>query len=248
LDDGLVNSDTDLAESGFALWRRIADSLRREIGGPGFPPGARLPTEAALSARFGVNRHTVRRALEALTRGGLIRVEHGRGSFVAEDVLDYIVGPRTRFTEWIRRHNKEPSGKVLRLEQVPADAVVASGLGVTAGDSVALLERLGFADETPVSLARHFFPIGRLPGILEALAATSRITDALASVGVADYVRQVTRVSARPPTAVEVGLLRTARDRPVLVTENVNTGPGGAVVEFSIGCYPTPRVQIVFEP
>ena len=85
-------------QSGMTLWRHIAETLRQEIGGPDYPPGARLPTEAELSARFAVNRHTVRRALEELSRGGLIRVEQGRGTFVAEDVLDYTVGTRTRLS------------------------------------------------------------------------------------------------------------------------------------------------------
>ena len=43
-------------------------------------------------------------------------------------------------------------------------------------------------------------------------------------------------------------LLRMPRTRPVLVTENINVDRSGAVVEFGLGCYPTPRVQIVFEP
>jgi GntR family phosphonate transport system transcriptional regulator len=34
----------------------------------------------------------------------------------------------------------------------------------------------------------------------------------------------------------------------VLVTESINVDRAGTVVEFSVGCYPTPRVQIVFEP
>jgi len=46
----------------------------------------------------------------------------------------------------------------------------------------------------------------------------------------------------------EADLLRMARNRPVLVTENINVDRAGTVVEFGIGCYPTPRVQIVFEP
>ena len=120
-------------QPGIALWRQIAGSLRDEIGNGTYPPAGRLPTEAELSQRFRVNRHTVRRALEELSRAGLIRVEQGRGAFVAEDVIDYMVEPRTRFSEWIRRHNKEPSGRVLRLGEVAADARVAAGTGPPGG-------------------------------------------------------------------------------------------------------------------
>jgi len=34
----------------------------------------------------------------------------------------------------------------------------------------------------------------------------------------------------------------------LLVTENVNVDRTGMVVEFGLSRYPTPRVQIVFEP
>lgn len=235
-------------QEGIALWRQIAGKLQGDIASGDLPPGGRLPTEAELAIRFGVNRHTVRRALEELSRDGLVRVEQGRGSFVAEDVLDYNVEARTRFSEWIRKHNKEPSGIVRQLREIPADARVAAGLGLRGGGRVVLLERLGFADDRPVSLARHYFPVVRLKGILQALQATSRITDALRAVGVEDYLRQQTRVTARLPTQTEAELLRTARNRPVLVTENVNVDRSGVIVEFAVGSYPTPRVQIVFEP
>ena len=232
-------------QDGVALWKQIAAALQRDITDSVYSPGGRLPTEAALSMRFGVNRHTVRRALEELSREGLVRVEQGRGTFVAEDVLDYTVEQRTRFSEWIRRHNKEPSGEVLQLREIPADAQVAVGLGVRKGAKIVLFERLGFADGRPVSLARHHF---RQRGMLDALRVHTGITEALRSIGVADYQRQVTRVTARLPTPTEAERLRMPRNRPVLICENVNVDTGGAVVEFAIGCYPTPRVQIVFEP
>jgi GntR family phosphonate transport system transcriptional regulator len=110
------------------------------------------------------------------------------------------------------------------------------------------LERLGLADGRPVSLGSHYFPAARFRGLLGALRSAVSITEALAQAGVSDYRRQVTRVTARLPTASEATLLRTPRNRPLLVTENVNVDQNGAVVEFGIGRYPTPRVQIVFEP
>jgi len=235
-------------QDGIALWRQIFARLHSDIATGALKPGMQLPTEAELSAQFGVNRHTVRRALEELSRDGLVRVEQGRGSFVAEDVLDYNVEARTRFSEWIRKHNKEPSGIIRQLREIPADQRIAAGLGVRGGSRVVVLERLGFADDRPVSLTRHYFPAHRLKGILQALQATPRITEALRTVGVDDYLRQQTRVTARLPTQTEAELLRMARNRPVLITENVNVDHTGTIVEFATGCYPTPRVQIVFEP
>ncbi len=233
---------------GVALWRQIAGQLQQAIGAGSYAPGVRLPTEAELSQHFRVNRHTVRRALEELSRAGLVRVEQGRGSFVAEDVIEYAVEPRTRFSEWIRKHNKEPSGRVLQLKETSATAQVAIGLGIRAGSRVVLMERLGLADGRPVSLATHHFPSVRFRGLLDALRTASGITEALRSVGVSDYLRQTSRVSARLPSAEEAELLRMPRNRPVLVCENINVDRAGAVIEFAIGLYPTPRVQIVFEP
>jgi len=246
MDDSLIHPVQ--RQEGIALWRQIANQVQREIASGARKPGEQLPTEAELSARFAVNRHTVRRALEELSRDGLVRIEQGRGSFVAEDVLDYAVEARTRFSEWIRKHNKEPSGQVLQLREITADHRVASGLGIRAGARAVLLERLGFADDRPVGLTRHYFPADRLKGIEQALRETPRITEALLAVGVADYLRLQTRVTARLPTQAESDLLRMARNRPVLVTESTNVDRDGGIVEFAAGCYPTPRVQIVFEP
>lgn len=230
------------------LWRRIAQTLSAEIGPGGLQPGARLATEAQLARRFEVNRHTVRRAIETLVRTGLVRVEQGRGAFVADDVIDYPVTGRTRFNEWIRRQNREPTGQVLHVKEQASSRMVAAGLGVERGSAVALMERLGLADGVPVSLGSHFFPLARMPGILAALQSRPTVTAALQAVGVADYVRQCTRVSARMPTLVEAGLLQLSRSRPVLVTENTNVDAAGAVVEFGVTRYPSTRVQVVFEP
>jgi GntR family phosphonate transport system transcriptional regulator len=251
--DELVMTPPDVGQpvrrfDGVALWRQIATSLQERIGSGTYPPGKQLPTEGELSRGFAVNRHTVRRALQELSRGGLIRIEQGRGSFVAEDVIDYTVQPRTRFSEWIRRHNKEPSGRVLRLTEMAVNAQVAAGLGIRTGAKIVLLERLGLADGRPVCLGSHHFPAARFRGLLDALRTEPTITDALRRVGVSDYVRQITRVSARLPTPEEADLLRTASTRPLLVTENINVDRDGAIIEFGVALYPTPRVQIVFEP
>ncbi|MBX9698548.1 MAG: phosphonate metabolism transcriptional regulator PhnF [Acetobacteraceae bacterium] len=235
---------------GVALWRQIATSIEHDIAGTAgraAQPGDRLPTEAAFAARFGVNRHTVRRAMEELEARGLIRVEQGRGAFVAEDVLDYPLGPRTRFSETIRRQNREPAGRMLRIAEVAAEAAVAKALGLRRGRPVVLAERLGLANGRPVVIGSHYFPTQRFPAIAVMLADDPSVTAALARCGVPDYRRQVTRITARMPTPEEAALLQQSRARPVLVTEALNVDPAGAPVELSIARYAGARMQLVVE-
>jgi len=232
---------------GIALWRQIGHALEAEITGGQRKPGTRLPTEAELSARFDVNRHTVRRAMEELEARGVVRIEQGRGSFVAEDVLDYRLGPRTRFSENLRRQNREPAGRILRVAEVPADASVAEALGLRRGRPVVLAERLGLADGRPVVLGTHHFPAARFPGLAALLAESPSITAALTACGVPDYRRRITRVTARLPTPEEAELLQQSRSRPVLVTDSVNTDPDGAVVDVTHARYAAGRVQLLVE-
>ncbi|SDB70562.1 phosphonate metabolism transcriptional regulator PhnF [Belnapia rosea] len=244
----LMNTGAALARGqGVALWRQIAGTLEREIASGSLAPGARLPTEAELSTRFSVNRHTVRRAMEELEARGLVRIEQGRGSFVAEDVLDYPVGPRTRFSETIRRQNREPQGRMLRIEELPAESHIAEQLKIRRGRPVVLAERLGLADGRPVVIGSHWFSLARFPGIAAILAEDPSITAALARLGLPDYRRQATRISARMPTPEEAALLEQSRTRPVLVTEALNVDPAGEPVEVSFACYAAGRMQIVVE-
>jgi len=233
---------------GISLWRQIMTTLEREIAGDARGPGARLPTEADYSARFAVNRHTVRRALEELAGRGLIRIEQGRGSFIAEDLLEYpIGGQRVRFTESIRRQNREPTARLLRLEEVPAEAPIADALRLRRGQPVLLAERLASVDGRPMLLGAHHLPLARFPSLQAMLADDPSITRALTLLGFGDYRRQQTRVSARMPTLEEAELLEIARSRPVLVTESLNVDADGAPLEISIARYAAGRVQLLVE-
>jgi DNA-binding GntR family transcriptional regulator len=63
-------------------YARIADALRQRLTAGNPPPGALMPSEAALCQEYGVVRNTVRRALAALEAEGLIETLPGRGRIV----------------------------------------------------------------------------------------------------------------------------------------------------------------------
>ncbi|WP_342239375.1 phosphonate metabolism transcriptional regulator PhnF [Inquilinus sp. OTU3971] len=243
-----MNPQTSLSRgAGVALWRQISEALEREIRDGVHPAGARLPTEAELSERFGVNRHTVRRAMAELEERGLVDVTQGRGTFVHLGAIAYLIGRRTRFHENMRRENRAARLELLESATEQASGPIARELEVPAGTPVIRLDTRSHADGLPLSLASHYFPAARFPGLVEIFRETGSVTASFARFGVADYTRRRTRVSARLPDAREQRLLEITRTRPVMATEAINVDAEGAVVEFGLSSFASDRIQLVFE-
>lgn len=74
-----------LAKSRFIpQYRIIYDDLKAKIQDGTYAPGQQLPFERELCDRFGVQRITVRKALDLLVQDGMIQKHPGRGSFVRD--------------------------------------------------------------------------------------------------------------------------------------------------------------------
>lgn len=241
-------SETASRRGGEPLWRQIEQGLAAEIAAGHFKAGEQLPKEAELAARFQVNRHTLRRAMAALQEAGLVRVEQGRGTFVQEEVIDYPVARRTRFSENILRIQRHPEGRLIAAVVEPAEAEVAKGLGLGRGRPVVRLERLGMADGRPIGITSHYFPHHRFPGLIEHYRASGSITKALAAEGLADYTRKLSRVTAAMPGAEDARLLQQPRNQPILLVESINVDSEGRPVEYAHSRMAAIRVNLVFEP
>ncbi|WP_412073981.1 phosphonate metabolism transcriptional regulator PhnF [Tritonibacter mobilis] len=226
------------------VWKSIAITLIDDIAQGRYETGTKLPAEAQLAERFGVNRHTVRRALADMAEQGLVHARRGAGVFVAAKPTDYPVGKRIRFHQNIRRAGRVPSKKVLRLEVLAADAREADALNLNPGEPVVVYEGLSYADDHPVALARTVFPAERLPGILDALEAHDSITAALNACGVEDYTRRETRITAKLATATQALHLRTSEGAPILRTTGISDDANGTPIEFGRTWFAGDRVTL----
>jgi DNA-binding GntR family transcriptional regulator len=132
--------------------------------------GDRLPSDAELAATYGVNRHTVARALEHLQSKGLVARVKGHGTFVSPGRLEYRLAADMSFSNSVARLGLRNSQRVLALEQRTADPEVAAELRLPEGASVVTLERLRFAGQVPLALLRKHYAEAVFPGLRDHLA------------------------------------------------------------------------------
>jgi DNA-binding GntR family transcriptional regulator len=77
--------------AGTAVWQQLRADILGRIENGSLAPGDALPPEATLAEAYRVSRLTVRRALADLARIGVVRTEHGVGSFVATKPLRHRI-------------------------------------------------------------------------------------------------------------------------------------------------------------
>jgi GntR family phosphonate transport system transcriptional regulator len=229
------------------LWRTIHDSLRGDIAAGRYRPGDKLPTEAALAARFAVNRHTVRRALGALAEAGTIHTRRGAGAFVSHRPTDYPLGKRVRFHQNLRAAGRAPAREILAIETRSVAPTEAEALHLAPGAPVHVCDGLSLADGMPLSLFQSLFPADRFPSLPEALRRHRSITAALVECGLPDYTRASTRLTAKLATQSQARHLQIAPGAPILRTTTINVDGDGVPVEYGRAWFAGERITFTLD-
>jgi GntR family transcriptional regulator len=174
---------------------RIADLIRDEA----LQPGAKLPTEAQLTARFKISRPALREALKLLEQDDIIYVEHGRGRFVSAISAVQVDRPITVFesvTDMARQYGYMPQNKVLSISEETPDATISKQLRLEAGERVIRIERLRLENDTPIMYCLDYVPRSIIPARLYDIDWSGSLLSLL------EQHKQRPRMSAASVTAV----------------------------------------------
>jgi GntR family transcriptional regulator, phosphonate transport system regulatory protein len=232
---------------GITLWRRIADDYEQMILVGKYQNGTRLPAEIEIAAHYGVNRHTVRRALAELAGRGMVRSERGSGTYVKADRLDYRIGERTRFSEIVAAAGHDAQGRLLSHRIEPASEEIARRLGLSPEAAVIRLEIVRAADRVPVSLATSWLCAERFRDAARMFRTARSITKVLKRYGIDGYRRKWTRITAGFTDAVDAARLRLSVHRPVLVVDSVDVTVDGMPVLTTCGRFAADRIALIVE-
>lgn len=140
--------------------------LRADISARRLQPHQRLPSEREMRDRFRVSRMTVRQALSALARDGLISSHVGKGTFVCEPKIDQQLRMLTGFSQDMQKRGSHPASRVLEARIERASDNIAQALQLSPDAQVILLARLRLADGSPLAIETVHLPQTLCPHLL----------------------------------------------------------------------------------
>jgi GntR family transcriptional regulator len=147
-----------------ALYQQIKDVLIKRIQNKTWPPNSLIPTEQELMKEFNVSRTTIRQAISILVQDGLLEKRQGKGTIVKPHPLVGSLGRLKGFAEEVMEKGLTPHSKLLRMEFTDSLHYEKSILNVGEDEKILLVERVRFADDTPIALERSCWPehIGKI--------------------------------------------------------------------------------------
>lgn len=108
---------------------------------------------------FGVNRLTVRQAVQELVNEGLLYRVRGVGTFVSSPKVQFEPAYLASFTEQCTRQGHKVTTSVRRVEAMIPPNFIKETLKLPQEQEVLYLERLRYVDEIPVVLDQIYLPV-----------------------------------------------------------------------------------------
>ncbi|QWF81579.1 GntR family transcriptional regulator [Amycolatopsis sp. CA-230715] len=208
------------------------------------PPGSPIPTERTLATEFTVSRTTVRQALHDLTAEGRLHRVQGKGTFAAEPKLAQRL-QLSSYTEDMRAQGREPSSKLLEIEELVAEAELAKLLGIRNGSKILRMRRLRLADAEPMALETTHLPLGRFRGLRKHISAGGSLYSVLREHYGVEMERAEETIETSLAGPQEAELLGADVGMPMLLLSRHSFADDGKPVEFVRSIYRGDRYKFI---
>ncbi|TDE36723.1 GntR family transcriptional regulator [Antarcticimicrobium sediminis] len=213
---------THAAPKAVPLYEVVKRQITEAIFEGRWPPGTVLPNEIELAERFGVAVGTLRRALNDLTKEGLLARRRKTGTVVTDRTPQISL----RFLlQYFRLHGLDGGlqravARTLKVTAGPATGEEAAGLRIAPGEEVLRIDRLRMVEGLPAMLDHYTLSPTRFPVVPREVAEMPTLiyTHLIEAGGlrISAVREKLAAEAATPEVAAELGLEPGA---PILVIE-----------------------------
>lgn len=211
---------------------QLRDLIREKIEEGEFKYGELIPSEREFSAKYGLNRMTVRNAISALVSEGLLKKVHGKGTFVTKPKIGNDLYKLQGFGQMLLDKGIKPSTKLVYSGKRQAGYKYASIFGIKEEDYIYRIVRLRLGDNEPISLEDTYVPYDIIKDIelndfqVHSLYELFEVNNIKLSTG----YETLTIVKVRRS---EAKLLNVIPGSSVFLLENTSLNTSKKVVEFT---------------
>lgn len=188
-------------------YMRVYNMLRTRIMEGVYAVGDLLPAEPELEKQFLVSRTTVRKAVDMLSREGMVEAKQGRGTIVLDYATTQNINQVTSLSETLERRGCVVYTKNMHIDTIPASPRLAKELETVQGTPLVRIQRLQIADERPIAIFKNYLLPELVPNIQNYMGKFNHLYDFLEErYGLwIDAARD--RISARSATFEEAQML-----------------------------------------
>jgi GntR family transcriptional regulator len=235
--------------SRFTVTESCVEALASAVESGTYPKGSKLPSEEDLAAQLQVSRATIRDALQTLQERGMIRREHGRGTFVAERSINKDLNQNSGITQMIRAAGYTPATVDIHLRLVTAGADLAKWLEIDPTDKVVRLDRMRLADDNPVVVSSDYVVADLLPretwaSLAEGTQSLYSVLHDTCSVTVYRGKAEIAPVVATDEQAAQLGVVSGA---PLLCIKQTDYDGRGRAVVYSVEYHVSDWIRFTLE-
>ncbi len=225
------------------LYYQLAQTIRKQMDAGDLLPGQQLPSERDLMSLHGVSRNTVRQAIDALEREGLVERDQGRGTFVSEPKLQLGVTRLTSFTEDMQERGLKPFSRLIQWGVEPSLGPIAEQLQLLPNEEVLFVQRLRYADDEPMALSTSYFSLAVCPGLKDENVENQSIYRLLEEKYGIKLTQAEQSIRAKSANAQEASLLNVKPGASLLVVEGTVLTAIGQPVEHLQTIYRSDRYE-----
>lgn len=210
-----------------------------------FNPGQKIPSERALSERFGIARMTLRHEIEEFILEGKLERRPGSGTYVLNQC--YSLSARCRsFSSEMKSRGLDPRNKVIASRIISADRISASKLRVPLNSKILKFSRLRLGNEIPMAYQTSAIPLTYITKVSDEELADSLEDLLLNKFGICIITSQ-TEISGGFVDQKLSKLLEIGTSTPCLIKETTDMDQRSRNVIWSRTWYNAERFKIKFD-
>jgi len=194
----------------------------------------KIPSERELTEQHEISRSTVREAVSQLVQEGILEKRHGKGTFISIKPIHDWLGTLSSTSETVRKMGMTPGAKLLEHGIVVTPYPVQD---LTEEIDMYLIKRIRYANETPLAIETHYYPVEIGQKLAKLDIATGTIYDLLENELQLQLSEAEQIITSNRLSNEDADLLGIDRSDSTLQTERFLTDTDGSLIEYYTANY-----------